>query len=158
MSDRLCLWLATGFGSGRARVAPGTCGTAVALVLTWLLSFTGWHALAVLGALALVATAISLAIGSRVERLLGRTDPSEFVLDEFAGYFVAVLPVDSAWSAWPAWPELVVAFLLFRVFDIIKPPPARRLQELHGGPGIVLDDLVAGAYALLGVLAFRHWS
>jgi phosphatidylglycerophosphatase A len=86
---------------------------------------------------------------NRTEALVGRKDPGVVVIDEVAGQFIALLPVpfviDQAW--WSA----VVAFFLFRIFDIIKPYPARRLESLHGGLGIMADDLVAGFYTALSV-------
>ena len=99
-------------------------------------------------ALVVVSTLICLLLGRTIERVTGRKDPQIFVMDEFAGLFVAVL---LPWNVWPTPRELLVAFLLFRLFDIIKPPPARRLQSLSGGLGIVVDDLIAGFYALIGV-------
>lgn len=150
--DRCCLWLAAGFGAGFSRVAPGTAGTAAAAGLAGLLALTPLPAMATVLALAALTTAASLAIGARLERLTGQKDPQLFVLDEFAGYYVALTPFS---AEWPPLREWVVAFLLFRLFDIIKPPPARRLQDLGGGLGIVLDDLVAGLYALAGVAVYR---
>ena len=66
------------------------------------------------------------------------------------GYLVAV-----AWIGFPGWNHLILGFFLFRLFDIVKPPPARRLEKLPGGWGIVVDDLVAGAYALVVMVALR---
>ena len=87
--------------------------------------------------------------GSRVERALGAKDPGVIVIDEVAGMLLSVLFLPRT------IPVLVTAFVLFRVFDIWKPYPAREIQELHGGLGVMLDDLVAGAYALVIVLGAR---
>ncbi|MFG0316040.1 MAG: phosphatidylglycerophosphatase A [Planctomycetota bacterium JB042] len=154
VGDRLILLLATGFGSGRSRFAPGTAGTVVAAALVVALGrWTALPAQWTIGALARGSTHACLAIGARAEALLGAKDPGAFVLDEFAGFFVATLTLS---SAWPSVTEVFVAFLLFRLFDVAKPTPARQLQNLGGGAGIVLDDLAAGVYALMGVTVFRQ--
>jgi len=152
-SDRLALFLGTGFGSGHFPVAPGTAGTVVAAAIVFALSRTALPAHITLAALTVVSTVLCLVIGKRVERLLGKKDPGAIVLDEFAGYFLAIMTLS---SSWPGWRELVVAFLLFRLFDVAKPTPARQLQNIGGGAGIVLDDLAAGLYALMGVTVFRQ--
>lgn len=153
LGDRLVLLLGTGFGTGYARVAPGTFGSAAAAVLVLLLGRTPLPAHWTLAALALGATLLCLRIGARAEALLGGKDPGAFVLDEFAGLFVATLTLG---AAWPSVTEVAVAFFLFRLFDVAKPTPARQLQNLGGGAGIVLDDLAAGAYAWMGVAVFRQ--
>ncbi len=151
--DRLLLFLASGFGAGFSPWIPGTAGTAAAALLVLLLAQTSLPAAATLFCLAAAATAGSLALGRPVERILGRKDPGLFVLDEFAGYFISLLTLA---RAWPSARECLVAFLLFRLFDIAKPTPARQAQNLAGGTGIVLDDIVAGLYALMGVVVYRH--
>ncbi|MEL6713102.1 MAG: phosphatidylglycerophosphatase A, partial [Planctomycetota bacterium] len=83
------------------------------------------------------------------ERLAGK-DPGFFVMDEVVGYLVAV-----AWIGPPTWLTLVVAFVLFRFFDILKPPPVRWFERIPGGDGILLDDVVAGVYALAGMAVLR---
>lgn len=152
-ADRIRMLLATGFGSGYSPFAPGTAGTAAAALLILLLSFTGLRADLTILVLLVLTTVGSLILGSRVEEILGKKDPGAFVLDEFAGYYVAILTLG---AAWPGTGELVVAFFLFRLFDVAKPFPAYRVQDLGGGLGIVLDDLVAGVYALLGVIVYRQ--
>jgi phosphatidylglycerophosphatase A len=150
--DRVAMFFATGFGSGLSPFAPGTAGTLVAAGILALLATTDLPPLATTLALAILATLGCLWIGSRVERVTAGKDPQCFVLDEFAGFYVAVaLPG----NAWPSLTELVIAFLLFRLFDIIKPWPARRLQDLRGGLGIVIDDLIAGGYAWVGTAVAR---
>jgi phosphatidylglycerophosphatase A len=100
-------------------------------------------------ALALV-TLVGLWAASRVERALGRKDPGVIVVDEVAGMMLSVLLL-------PRTPQvLVAAFLLFRLFDIWKPYPARGSQALPGGLGVMADDLIAGLYALLVVAAARR--
>ncbi|MFQ5521437.1 MAG: phosphatidylglycerophosphatase A [Candidatus Methylomirabilia bacterium] len=134
----MALFIATVGGVGYVPVAPGTAGSLLALGMLWVLS------LSPLG-LALLLLAVVVVGGwasGRAERLIGRKDPSSVVVDEVAGMVLSVLALPR---------ELVLflaAFFLFRVLDILKPFPARQSQALVGGPGIMLDDLVAGAYTL----------
>jgi phosphatidylglycerophosphatase A len=83
------------------------------------------------------------------ERALGRKDPGAIVIDEVAGMALAVLLLPRTAGV------LLAAFVLFRVFDVVKPYPANALQRLRGGAGVMLDDLVAGVYALVALLAAR---
>ena len=119
-------------------MASGTVGSLVTLIALWLIPFT---TLALLVTLAIV-TLVGIWAGSRVERAIDAKDPGIIVIDEVAGMLVSVLFLPRT------IPVLVTAFLLFRLFDIWKPFPARQLQEMHGGVGVMLDDLIAGAYAL----------
>jgi len=126
-------------------VASGTVGSLVTLIALWLIPFT---TLALLVTLAIV-TLVGIWAGSRVERAIGAKDPGIIVIDEVAGMLVSVLFLPRT------IPVLVTAFLLFRLFDIWKPFPARQFQELHGGLGVMLDDLIAGAYALALIVISR---
>lgn len=90
---------------------------------------------------------------SRTERLLQRKDPGKVVVDEVAGQLVALLPLP-LFLIWPSRVWVIVSFILFRLFDILKPYPARQLEALPGGLGIMADDLVAGAYAAVGTAVF----
>ncbi len=119
-------------------MASGTVGSFVTLIALWLIPFT---TLALLVTLAVV-TLVGIWAGSRVERAIDAKDPGIIVIDEVAGMLVSVLFLPRT------IPVLVTAFLLFRLFDIWKPFPARQFQELHGGLGVMLDDLIAGGYAL----------
>ena len=119
-------------------MASGTVGSLVTLIALWLIPFT---TLALLVTTTIV-TLVGIWAGSRVERAIGAKDPGIIVIDEVAGMLVSVLFLPRT------IPVLVTAFLLFRLFDIWKPFPARQFQELHGGLGVMLDDLIAGAYAL----------
>lgn len=135
------LALATGAGSGYAPVASGTVGSAVGLVL-WAglsrLSPTG-YALACAG-----VALVGIWAAGRAERLLGRHDDGRITIDEIAGMLLSL-----AWL--PARPEVAgLGFVLFRIFDVWKPFPARQAERLPGGLGVMADDLVAGAYANLG--------
>ena len=97
----------------------------------------------------MAVTLVGIWAGSRVERALDAKDPGLIVIDEVAGMLASVLFLPRT------IPVLVTAFVLFRLFDIWKPFPARQLQELHGGVGVMLDDLIAGAYALALVAVSR---
>ncbi|MDZ7684025.1 MAG: phosphatidylglycerophosphatase A [Gammaproteobacteria bacterium] len=144
-------FLATGFGSGLAPKAPGTFGSLVALVLFPALSMFGWLVYAVIVAVALAA---GVYLCGRVADKMSIKDPSVIVLDEFVGLWIALLFVPDGWI----W--LLIGFLLFRFFDILKPWPIRWCeQSLGGGWGIVMDDVMAGVFALLVLhaLAFS-WS
>jgi phosphatidylglycerophosphatase A len=141
----MALAIASAGGAGYSPVAPGTVGSLVTLVALWLIPFTRP---------ALVVTLVSVTVvgiwaGSRVERALGVKDPGVIVIDEVAGMLLSVLLVPRT------VPVLVCAFLLFRLFDIWKPFPARESQTLSGGFGVMVDDLVAGVYALVLVMGAR---
>ena len=133
------------FGAGYAPVASGTVGSFVTVVAIWLLPVTPLRILVAL----IVVTVVGIWAGSRVERALGRKDPGVIVIDEVAGMLLSVILLP------PTIPVLVTAFLLFRLFDIWKPFPARESQVLTGGLGVMVDDLIAGLYALVLVLGAR---
>ena len=119
-------------------MAPGTAGSAVALVAIWLIPFSPFSL-----ALALVIVIlVGIWAGTRAERFLGRKDPGQIVIDEVAGMALSVLTLPRT----P--PVLLAAFLLFRLLDIVKPFPARQSQRVSGGLGVMIDDLIAGAYTL----------
>jgi phosphatidylglycerophosphatase A len=126
-------------------VASGTVGSLVTLVALWLIPFTR----ATLVATLVVVTVAGLWAGSRVERVLGTKDPGLIVIDEVAGMLLSVLLLPRT------LPVLITAFLLFRLFDVWKPFPARESQALAGGLGVMLDDLIAGLYALILVMGAR---
>ena len=138
--DRLASVVATGLGSGYSPVAPGTAGSAVGLLLFWPLRGLAWPWQ--LAAVAILSVVGALAAG-RVAGKLGLEDPGLVVVDEVAGQWLAfvALPFNPATAA--------VGFLAFRARDIMKPWPARDLERLHGGWGIMADDLAAGIYAHL---------
>jgi phosphatidylglycerophosphatase A len=121
----------------------------VALAVLWVVPFSRPGLVAYLVAV----TAIGTWAAHRAEPLLGGKDPGAIVVDEVAGMTLAVLAVPLTPAA------LVVGFLLFRIFDVLKPPPAGVSQRLPGGIGVVIDDLIAGLYALviLVALARRGW-
>jgi phosphatidylglycerophosphatase A len=143
--------LGTWFGAGLLKPGPGTYGS-VAAVLLWFLAAHGLHlgfgALAVLTALAAVGvTLIGIPAATIVAREAGRKDPGFVVIDEVAGQWIALIAVR------PDWQHAVLALLLFRVFDIWKPWPIRKLEALPEGTGIMLDDVAAGVLALIVGLA-----
>lgn len=140
--DRLATLLATGFGAGYSPVAPGTAGSLVGLLLFWPLARLPWPVQA--GASACVFVVGVWASGALARRL-GRKDPGLAVIDEVVGQWVTLL-------ALPFTPLTAAAgFFLFRVFDVLKPWPARPLEALPGGWGIVADDVAAGVYAHLAL-------
>src|SRR4030095_9193486 len=141
-------------GVGYLPLAPGTWGSFLAVLIYLVLRTTVsrphglYSPLFVATQVVLIglATAVGIWAASRTERILKIKDPGRVVIDEVAGQFIALLPVPlTADSRWPVW--LMVAFLLFRFFDIVKPYPARKLESLPGVLGIMADDLVAGVYA-----------
>jgi len=144
VTDRLALVVATVGGAGYSPVAPGTAGSLVAVAILWLAPFSRFGLIAYF----IVVTLVGVWAAHRAEGLIGGKDPGAIVIDEVAGMTLSVL-------ALPLTPAvLVIAFVLFRVFDVVKPPPARGSQSLRGGVGVVVDDLIAGLYtlAVVGVL------
>ncbi|MGA7358806.1 MAG: phosphatidylglycerophosphatase A [Candidatus Sulfotelmatobacter sp.] len=151
------LWVtltATFFGIGRLRPGPGTWGS-LATVLLWaaldhVLSASLRTPVAI--AMAVLVTLIGIPAATRVARGAGKKDPQFIVIDEVAGQLVALIAVPLAWKSFLA------GFILFRAFDIVKPPPVRQLEAIPEGAGIILDDIAAGLYALLVVHLFLHFG
>lgn len=134
---------------GCSPLVPGTVGTLGGVAVAWALAGTAgylWWSLLVAAGLYVVGRSL----GEWAERYAGRKDPGIFVVDEVIGYLVTV-----AWVSGPSPLTLVVGFFVFRFFDIVKPWPARRLERLGGGDGILLDDVAAGLYGL-AVMAFAR--
>lgn len=147
MLQRLQLALITGLGVGYSPVAPGTCGTALGMLVAWgLAPLATW--LYVVTTVAAIALSCWLAERGRVH--FGVDDPSHVVIDEV----VAMLLV-MAGHPWKWW-VVLTAFAAFRLFDIWKPWPVRNAEHLPGGLGIVADDLVAAGYAWLVVWLVRR--
>jgi phosphatidylglycerophosphatase A len=144
--------IATLFGIGRLHPGPGTWGSATTVLL--------WAALAhflrpdlrtpVAIALAVLVTLIGIPAATQVARASASKDPQFVVIDEVAGQLIALLAVPLAWKTFLA------GFILFRIFDIVKPPPVRQLERLPEGAGIVLDDVAAGLYALAVMQLLLH--
>jgi phosphatidylglycerophosphatase A len=140
--------LALGFGSGLVPVAPGTFGSLVGLAFALALAPLGlaWNLLAVV-----VATVAGIWICGESARRLGVHDHPAIVWDEVAGMMIAMLAAPDAWWGAPA------AFVLFRIFDIAKPWPIREIDHgMGGGAGIMLDDVLAGLFAALGLLLIGY--
>lgn len=129
--------IATAGGAGYSPVAPGTCGTLVAVPIAWVCRGSDtWWFLALTGLVILVG----IAAAHRADQVWGSHDSGRIVIDEVAGYFATVALVDRG-----SWWVLGVGFVVFRALDIIKPPPVRWLDEhVPGGAGVVLDDVAAG--------------
>jgi phosphatidylglycerophosphatase A len=151
------LWatlVATVFGVGYLRPGPGTWGSAVA-VLLWT-PVAAWLPptlrTVVAITLALLVTLVAIPAATRVARDSASKDPQFVVVDEVAGQVVALIAVPLAWKTFLA------GFILFRVFDIVKPPPVRQLERLPDGAGIVLDDVAAGIYALAAMQLLLHFG
>jgi phosphatidylglycerophosphatase A len=153
---RIATVIATWFGCGYSRVAPGTVGSAAAIGIAILIEcYTGWRPLW-FGALAIVVSAPAIWAAGETARRARIEDPQFVVVDEVVGQWLALagaraLQGKASWIAW------LVAFGLFRLFDIWKPFPVRQLESLPGGVGIVADDLMAGLYAAL-VLCIAGWG
>jgi phosphatidylglycerophosphatase A len=151
-SRLLAAWVTAG-GLGYAPFAKGTFGTLAGIAIAALIGYGApEHYLWLTLAAAAVAAVGGALAGKWAERRYGRKDPGEFVMDEVAGYLITV-----AWPVFPGWTHLFVGFFFFRAFDNIKPFPCRRLEKVPGGWGIVLDDLMAGVYSLIVVMACRYF-
>lgn len=137
--------MASVFGAGYSPVASGTVGSLVTAVAIWLLPLTLLRTAVAL----VVVTLLGIWAGGRVERVLGRKDPGVIVIDEVAGMLLSVIGLPRS------LPVLITAFLLFRLFDIWKPFPARESQALTGGVGVMVDDLIAGLYTLVLIMGAR---
>ena len=157
--DRLKLALVSCGFLGCSPFAPGTFGTLGGVAIAWALSglpnFGAWA----LGA-ALLIYLVTRHLGELAEQYAGKKDPGIFVQDEVVGYLVTI-----AWFDGPTPLALLVAFFVFRVLDVIKPQPCRRLEKVgktlggfwKSGDGILLDDVMAGVYGFLVMWAARTW-
>jgi len=154
--------IATFFYVGHLRPAPGTWGSLAALPVAWVIymPFGPW------GLIAGIAIACGLGLWATAQETRGKTDhdPSEIVIDEVAGQWIALLPIAfgaanndvSITALWPGW---IAAFALFRLFDITKWGPVGWADRMHGPIGVMLDDVIAGIFAAIGVgalAAFYH--
>jgi len=166
-APRLAWWIATGFGSGYMKPAPGTWGSLAGLV-AWLgLVAAGretgspWTPWALLAA-PLALTLLALWASDQVVKETGQKDPSFIVIDEWAGLWFALTPLlftvtvqPQPWLLWAA--RLVAPFMLFRLFDIWKPGVVDGAQRLPGGWGVVMDDVLAGILAGLIAWPLDQW-
>ena len=155
MLEALGKAIGLGFGTGLSPVAPGTAGSLAAVVIYYLISLAGGQATTVI-LIALIVLGAPLGVWAcGLLSGAGDPDPGRAVWDEFVGMWITCLflPPTIFW--------LAAAFICFRAFDVLKPWPARRLEALHGGWGIMADDIAAGIYGavLLNAahFAWRNW-
>jgi len=157
-SKKKTLWawiVGTFFGAGLLGPGPGTYGS-ISAVLLWYAAAHALHpapaALAIGTAMAaILATLIGIPAATIVARESGREDPGHVVIDEVAGQLIALIAIPADWR------HAALSLLLFRLFDILKPPPIRRLERLPAGTGIMLDDVGAGLFALAAVQLIHIW-
>jgi phosphatidylglycerophosphatase A len=148
-AEKKTLWawlIGTFFGAGLLKPGPGTYGS-ISAVLLWYAAAHILHPAPVAFAIgttiaAILATLIGIPAATIVANESGREDPGHVVIDEVAGQLIALIAIPADWQ------HAALSLLLFRFFDILKPPPIRRLERLHGGTGIMLDDVGAGLLAL----------
>ena len=146
MNNKLARLIATGFYSGYAPKVPGTAGTCVAVIIYLMLKWIGFLEVASVGVYLLFLfwiTVIGLWSADVIAKETGQNDPSIVVIDEIVGFFYAVafLPVKATY--------IIPAFFIFRLLDVLKPPPANASQKLPGGLGIVADDIIVGIYTAI---------
>ncbi len=140
---RPACFLGLGFGSGLAPKAPGTFGTLAAVPIYWLMQDLP---LALYLAVVVIAFIAGIWICQKSADWLQQNDPSAVVWDEIVGYLITMIAAPSGWQ----W--MVLGFVLFRFFDILKPWPINLADKaIHGGLGIMVDDVIAGVFALVGV-------
>lgn len=146
--NKTALILSSWFGIGLIPRMPGTVGTLAAIPIGIVMNRLGLFFGAILLVICIVAGIWSAGV---TERILGRDDPSEVVIDEVVGFLLTIylLPV--------SWLSIVLGFVMFRFFDILKPFPIKRFERIGGGTGIILDDLAAGVYAVLSINIFRFF-
>jgi phosphatidylglycerophosphatase A len=148
MKQRLSRWVAFGFGSGLSKAAPGTVGT----LLAWLIWVVALQPLSEMQQALVVLTAVVIGLWAcgRVVEDMGVNDHGAIVWDEIAAFWLVLwwVPSDFGWQ--------FVAFCLFRLFDITKPPPIAQVDaRVHGGFGVMADDLLAAGYAVVAVALIK---
>lgn len=149
-AEKKTLWawtIGTFFGAGLLQPGPGTYGSVAAMLLWYMAAHLLQPSFGALAAgtliAAIVVTLAGIPAATIVARESGRKDPGIVVVDEAAGQLLALIAVR------PDWRHAVVSLLLFRIFDILKPPPVRQLERLPEGTGIMMDDVAAGIMALI---------
>jgi phosphatidylglycerophosphatase A len=149
LSDPI-LFLAFGFGSGLAKKAPGTFGTLAAIPVYWLFAQAD---LLVYSLLTLIVTVVGMWICGIAAEKLGEHDFGGIVWDEIAGFLITM------WLVPLTWQTIIAGFILFRFFDILKPWPIKWLdQQVNGGLGIMIDDVLAGLFAGGVLLLVVDWG
>lgn len=159
-ANRVLLWCAEGFGTGRIPIAPGTMGSVVGV--GWAVALIGLPHAWMWGLAVVFGAAVSVWLAGHAEGLLARSDPPSVVIDEivaiplvYLGWMMRVNAMNGGWSPaghWntgSTWLCLSLGFLAFRFFDVVKPWPVRQSQSLVGGWGVTIDDFLAAAYANL---------
>jgi phosphatidylglycerophosphatase A len=142
--------IATAGGAGYVPVAPGTAGTAVAVPLAWAMSD---FSPTLYAAIVVLVILVGIAAAHVADASWGTHDSQRIVIDEVAGYLVTMALVSRHDPI-----ALAAGFVLFRVLDVVKPPPARWFdRSMPGGPGVVLDDVMAGIYGAVLLWAGMHW-
>lgn len=139
---KFILLLASFFGLGYSPVAPGTVGTLGGVLIYGVEQkfHLGW---AVCLLIVIFIFAVGVFISTKAEKFLGQKDPSSIVIDEVAGFLVTMFMIPFSWKS------LIIGFVLNRILDVWKPFPARQVQDLKGGWGIMVDDLISSFYAYL---------
>jgi phosphatidylglycerophosphatase A len=156
--DRIAYAIALGGGAGLSPFAPGTCGSVVGVAVYFaaahLLTPTRIESLVFLIVLNIVVFAVGVWASGRACEITGLKDPQKVVIDEVSGQLIALVPAALS----PALVPIIAAFALFRLFDIFKPYPIRKLESLPGGLGVMADDALAGAYAaaLMWIASLLH--
>ncbi len=141
-------FIAYGFGSGLSPKAPGTFGTLVAIPIYWLIQ--DWSLTAYL-IFTLIAFLFGIWICQKTVDWLKQDDPGGIVWDEVVGYLVTMIAAPQGWL----W--ITLGFVLFRLFDITKPWPVSLAdRKIHGGLGVMLDDVIAGVYAAIALHGLMH--
>src|SRR5512139_3460078 len=146
-SDKIVLFIAQGGFSGRMPIAPGTAGTVVGVLLYLLVKDLSslWYS-----AVFVIVTLIGTWAAGAADRVLGTKDSPTIVIDEIAGYLLVMSLIPFAWWA------VIAGFVLFRFFDILKPWPINKLQDIPGGPGVMLDDIAAAVYTNIVLQAVMY--
>jgi phosphatidylglycerophosphatase A len=137
--------IGSGFYSGYVPVAPGTFGSLAALLIYLI---PGFENLYILITAILLSIVVGVPVATKFEKYYNKTDPRYCTIDEFAGMWITLIMVPKEVI------PVTAAFFIWRIMDIIKPYPARKLEELSGGWGVMMDDITAGAYSLLFVHVF----
>ena len=147
MKNKFANWFSTIFKIGYMPIAPGTWGSLVALLIWYVI--IGYISTITLIGLIIIIFIFGVYVSGITESNFNKKDPSVIVIDEWVGQWIALLFLQKSllWG--------LVAFALFRLFDIWKPYPIRNLDRMSGGWGIMLDDVLAGAYALVVISALR---
>ena len=157
-SENKTLWawlIGTFFGAGLLKPGPGTYGS-ISAVLLWYAAAHLLHPVQIPLAIgtaiaAILATLIGIPAATIVARESGREDPGHVVIDEVAGQLIALIAIPADWQ------HAALSLILFRLFDILKPPPIGQLERLPAGTGIMLDDVAAGLFALAVAQLIHVW-